>query len=318
MAHFTVLKRPEIERILRRYDLGRLLSHTAMDGGLANSSVRITTESGAYVLSVCDEKQMAEINLLCTVLDYLKQHEFPSTRVVPAKDGEPCIDYQGKPLYLKQYIAGEVVEKLGASQLFEVGAALARLHEIPPFPGLPQRFSYGLECFDELEGRASAESYYRWLVECRTRVLETRSESLPRGFVHGDLFFDNMLFAEGRLAALLDFEEACHYYKIFDIGMTAVGCCAPQGVFSLELTAALVDGYQSIRKLEAEERELLQLHVEYGAAATSFWRYRQYHIKNPEPLMEDHYLAMVKIANRVQSCASELFIDTLFTRDSAA
>ena len=257
---------------------------------------------------------MDEIVLLCTILGYLKQHKFPTTRVVPTREGETCIDYQGKPLYLKQYIAGEVVEKIGMLQLFEVGTTLARLHEIPPFPGLPQRFSYGLECFDELEGWASAESYYRWLTNCRTRVLAAGSESLPKGFVHGDLFFDNMLFAEGRLAALLDFEEACHYYKIFDIGMTAVGCCAPQGIFSLEMAAALVDGYQSIRKLEAQEREVLQLYIEYGAAATSFWRYRQYNLRNPDPEMKDHYLVMVEIANQVQSFASELFIDKVFSR----
>jgi len=312
MAQFTVLTRQEIEHILERYNLARLISFTALDGGLANSSVKIETECGRYVLSVCDEKEMDEISRLCSVLLYLEKHDFPTTRVVVTRDGESCIGYQGKPVYLKHYIDGGVVKQLGTHQLFEIGAALAGLHEIPPCPGLLERFSYGIECFDELEGRASAESYYQWLTTCRKRVEEARTEALPKGFVHGDLFFDNIVFADGSLAALLDFEEACHYYRIFDIGMTAVGCCAPGGTLSLEMTAALVDGYQSIRKLEAAERRLLQLHVEYGAAATSFWRYRQYNIRNPDPGMQDHYRAMMEIAVGVRAIDAGQFVVRVF------
>ncbi len=312
MAQFTVLTRQEVEHILERYNLGRLLSFAPLDGGLANSSVKLETECGRFVLSVCDEKEMDETSRLCEVLLYLEKYNFPTTRVVAAGDGAPCVGYQGKPLYIKHYIEGGVVKQLGLPQLFEVGAALAGLHEIPPYPGLLEKFSYGLECFDELKGRASSERYYGWLSTCRTRVEEARTEALPKGFVHGDLFFDNMVFSDGSLAALLDFEEACHYYRIFDIGMTAVGCCAPDTNFSLEMTAALVDGYQSIRKLEANERRLLQLHVEYGAAATSFWRYRQYNIRNPDPDMKDHYRAMMEIAIRVNAIDAGLFVERVF------
>ena len=312
MANITVLTSQEIEDVLGRYNLGALLSCAPMDGGLANSSVKIVTQSGTYVLSVCDEKEMHEIERLCAVLEYLENHHFPTTRVVQTRNGESFIDYQEKPLYVKQYIAGEVVEKLNSLQLGEIGAALARLHEIPPYPGLHNKFSYGIECFDELKGRASADNYHRWLTSCRKRVEEARSEPLPRGFVHGDLFFDNMLFANGSLVALLDFEEACDYFSIFDLGMTAVGCCAPGGSFSLEMAAALVEGYQSRRRLEDKERRLLQLHIEYGAAATSFWRYRQYNIRNPDPQMKDHYLAMVEIAQQVQSIDNQEFMESMY------
>ncbi|MGI9537634.1 MAG: phosphotransferase, partial [Desulfocapsaceae bacterium] len=193
MAQFTVLTSRDIGSILKRYTLGKPLSYGALDGGLANSSVKIETESGRYVLSVCDEKEMDEISRLCALLHYLEKHDFPTTRVIATREGEHCIDYQGKPLYIKRYIDGEVVRQLAAHQLFEVGATLAGLHELPPYPGLPERFSYGIECFDELKEMVSAESYYQWLSTCRKRVEDARTEALPRGFVHGDLFFDNMV-----------------------------------------------------------------------------------------------------------------------------
>ena len=121
-----------------------------------------------------------------------------------------------------------------------------------------------------------------------------------------------MLFLDGRLAALLDFEEACRYYKIFDIGMSLVGCCRLGDSFSPALAASLLAGYQSVRPLEALERQLLQTHVEYGAAATSFWRYRQYHIRYPDQQMKDHYRAMSGLAQQVGAIPPNRFTAAIF------
>lgn len=313
MAHYTVLDREKIESILAHYPVGGLVAFDPLDGGLANSSVRVETASGTYVLSVCDEKDMDEIFRLCAVLQCLADHDFPTTRVVAANGGALYIEYQGKPVYLKHFIAGQVIAALDKRQLFQVGSALARLHQIPPPTELSERFSYGIECFDELSHVASAASYHGWLSSCGARIKAACTGALPRGFVHGDLFFDNMLFEGGTLTALLDFEEACHYYRVFDIGMAAVGCCAPEGRFSLELTAALVNGYQSVRQLEQAEREVLQLQVEYGAAATSFWRYRQYNVRNPDREMMNHYKVMQDLAMQVQAVDPDVFLGTLFS-----
>lgn len=312
MARLTVLSSEELEAIISRYSVGRVIRSAAMDGGLANSSAKIITETGAYVLSVCDEKEIEDIARLCSVLEYLQKHDFSTTRIVKTRTGESYIDYENKPVYLKHYIDGEVIEVLDDNQLLEVGKSLAQLHEIPPHPSLRDHFSYGAQCFDELSSVSAADPFYRWLCDCRKGIEAACSETLPRGFVHGDLFSDNMLFADNRLKALLDFEEACCYYKIFDIGMTAIGCCAPAGRFSAAQTAVLVRGYQSVRRLQPEECSSVQAHLVYGAAATAFWRYRQYNIRNPDLAMKNHYQAMKDLADQVLAVDAERFIETIF------
>ncbi len=312
MARITVLTNQELEALVARYPIGRLLQSEPLAGGLANSSVKVIAETGTYVLCVCDEKQLDEIRHLCTLLRCLEEHGFPTTRVIDTRRGEACISWRDKPVYLKRYIAGRVIERLDDQQLDQVGALLARLHEIPAHPELPHHFSYGIECFGELRDRQSAAAFHRWLSGHLDRIGEACSDSLPRGFVHGDLFADNMLFVDGSLAAFLDFEEACAYYRVFDIGMSAIGCCCPGGNFSLAKTAALVGGYQRARELQPDERRLLQAHTVYGAAATAFWRYRQYHLRNPDPAMESHYQAMVKLADQVAAIEPECFVRSVF------
>ena len=139
------------------------------------------------------------------------------------------------------------------------------------------------------------------------------SPELPRGLIHGDIFYDNVLFTpDKKLAAIIDFEEACHYYKVFDIGMCIVGTCSRKGKLSLAKTKSLVDGYQSKRQLETLEKETLKVFAEYGAVATSFWRFRQHNITKPNEDKANRYLEMKWLADHIHVISKQEFKERLF------
>ncbi|MFQ3207164.1 MAG: homoserine kinase type II [Glaciecola sp.] len=81
------------------------------------------------------------------------------------------------------------------------------------------------------------------------------SDSLPRGLIHGDLFNDNLVFENGKFKAIIDFEEACFYYSVFELGMAIVGTCFSNTSIDFNKVTALVDGYQQIRPLEPIEKD---------------------------------------------------------------
>lgn len=310
MANYTTLDKTTVDTLLAHYNIGDVETHTPLAGGSANSSVVLTTGKGRYVLSVCDEKNIAEISTLTATLDLLNNHNFPTTKLVKTSDGKPFIEYQGKPVYIKHFINGEVKDPLGTERIFQVGSALADLHTIPPADFLPTFFSYGIECFPEVRGRS--DDYSTWLQQKTDDLQSCCRKELPSGLIHGDLFFDNILFKDKALTALLDFEEVCNYFFIFDLGMCAAGCCCPDGNLSLHSTAALIDGYQSHRKLTALEKDLFQCHIEYGAVATSFWRYRQFNIVIPTPEKQETHLEMKDLAESVRTIPKDEFYQTVF------
>lgn len=310
MANYTTLDRPTVDRLLAHYNIGDVETHTPLDGGSANSSIVLTTGKGRYVLSVCDEKNVAEISTLTATLDLLNRHNFPTTKPVKTRAGEPFIEYEGKPVYIKHFIDGEVKEPLRTEMIFQVGAALAGLHTIPPADFLPTSFSYGIESFPEILGRG--DDYSKWLQLKTDELQGCCRKELPSGLIHGDLFFDNILFRDDTLVALLDFEEVCNYFFIFDLGMCAAGCCCPSGEFSLDSAAALIAGYQSQRQLTGLEKELFQCHIQYGAIATSFWRYRQFNIVLPTPRKKEAHLEMKELAETVHAIPKEEFYQSVF------
>lgn len=312
MATYTVLRSQNISSLLKSYDLGRLLDFQVMDGGQANSSAIISTDQGKYVLSVCDEKSENEVKLLTSTLEHLNSHGFRTSRLIKTKKAADYIDYRGKPVFIKEYIKGEVETPLSPEMLFQVGRELAKLHRLPIPSNLPEQFSYGIEKFGEVTSRD--DEYPVWLRDKTRQLQRCLNNDLPRGFVHGDLFYDNILFSRGNLTALLDFEEACHYFLLFDLGMCGAGSCSTDEKLSMNSTYSLVAGYQSIRQLEKLEKELLQLHIIYGAVATSFWRFRQYNIIHPNIGKSDGYAEMMNLANHVASIPETDFYKKIFER----
>ena len=110
---------------------------------------------------------------------------------------------------------------------------------------------------------------------------------------------ENTVFEGGELAALIDFEEACFYYLIFDLAMCIVGSCVEGGSFRQDLVDALLGGYQQLRRLSQAERDQLPLYVEYAAATSAFWRFRQFNVRVPDPERKDLYLEMQRLAENV-------------------
>lgn len=311
MAIYTQLSSEEAEHIIAPYNLGPLEEITPMPGGQANSSFKVKISSKTYVLSVADEKTPDEVQRLTTLLHYLVEHLFPTTGVLKALGGFSTFEVNDKPVYLKEYIEGAVHDQLNRGQLFQIGQQLARLHRIPPHPELLNHHSYGIGSFNEVFETASEDQFGSWLKDKTEMLNQKLNPDLPRGLIHGDLFSDNTVFAGDQLVAVLDFEEACNYFKVFDLGMCAIGACVENQKISFDLFKALLSGYESFRKLGPEEREQLKLHTEYAAIATAFWRFRQYHLRNPAEDKKTAHAEMKQLADDLAEISNESFWENL-------
>ncbi len=307
MADYTKLTIKIVKKLIAGYDLGEFESMTPLDGGQANSSVKISTKTGLFTLSVCDEKNQEEIQCLTRVLSHLEAQGFPATRLVRTQSKKSFILHGGKPVYIKEFLAGEVCSNLSPRMLVQVGQAMAKLHGLEAPQGLPKQFPYGLKTFNEIfDGN---HPYVDWLRE-KKKFLETAIDpTMDKGFIHGDIFWDNLLFSDQSLVAILDFEEACIYYKLYDLGMAAVGCCAKSQTFSMDRVKQLVAGYQQVCPLGDAEKKQLKIFMEYAAVAASFWRFRQYNLRYPTPDKKDNYLELSSLADQVHAMDKGQFSD---------
>ena len=214
-----------------------------------------------------------------------------------------------KPVILKRYLDGDVTADLTGDLLIQLGEEMARLHKIPAPSYLPRSFPYGRSHFPEVINSNLGHAYIGWLSEKNSYLQKRIAQHLPMVLIHGDVFFDNMIVQGDQLMAIIDFEEACHYYRGFDLGMVIVGACRDRQDISFEKAGQFIRGYQEETTLQSIERETLKSFAVYAAVATSFWRFRQYHLQRPEPRLYDEHVDMQTLADTISDYPDSSFTE---------
>ena len=311
MKQYLKLQEEDIREILGKYNL-KPINYKYIEEGSGNTNYLVETAQNHYILTIFEIEHIRAGNL-SRLLFLLEKYEFPTTRIRKLANGDVLTRYQGKPTLLKPYIAGQVVKKLNEDMLSQVGLAMAGLHEIPNPDYLPDQHAYGLETFPFVINKGINLEYENWLGQKYDFLMETIPSGLPHGLIHGDVFYDNVLFDGNKFKALIDFEEACQYYKVFDLGMAVVGLCTEGYKIILPKVRSLVKGYHTIRMLERAEKEILQLFIEYAAIATSSWRYWKYNIDTPIAELSDKHWEMVNISKAASAIPDEKFMNVVFS-----
>ncbi len=317
MALYAQLERSVVEGLALRFGIGDITAFSAMYGGLENTSYCVETISAKYVLTLWDQKSLTQATNLANLLVYLTAHGIRTSRVVVPPKEPIVILLDEKPVMLKRYVEGQVINNLTENLLVQLGEEIARLHKIPAPSYLPQSFPYGRSHFSEVMDSNLDHTYLDWLSEKNSYLQKRIPQHLPMALIHGDVFFDNVIVQGDQLMAIIDFEEACHYYRNFDLGMVIVGACRDCKGISFEKAERVIRSYQKETALQSIERETLKAFAVYAAVATSFWRFRQFHLRRPDPQLYDKHVEMQTLADNIVEYPNSRFTE-LFEEKTTA
>jgi Ser/Thr protein kinase RdoA (MazF antagonist) len=239
--------------------------------------------------------------------------------VVAGRDGSLAHALpDGRVAVLFDYIDGRAPARaeLTPPLLTAIGHALSALHAVPPAPTLPHAAVGGCASFSALstllqaldargddEDRAMAallrevrpphpdaptavltrHAYTQSLA----RLPDPRDRSCGRqALLHTDVFPDNVLVgADGRLLAVIDFEELCVGPRLLDVAFTLAGCCyaldGGRATLRAPLARALLQGYDAgpAGPLLPAERLALGAYLELAAVILVYWRYRHFNVR---------------------------------------
>jgi homoserine kinase type II len=317
MALYNCLDRSAVEDLTRRFGIGDITDISVLDGGAENTSYRVETISGRYVLTICDQQSLMEVTNLASLLVYLTDHGIRTSRVVvPPK--EPVVSlYNEKPVMLKHYIDGDIAAELTGNLLDQLAEEMARLHEISAPSYLPESFPYGRSYFSEVIDCNLDHAYIDWLSEKSSYLQQRIPQHQPKTLVHGDVFLDNMIVQGDQLMAIIDFEQACHYYRGFDLGMAIIGVCRDRQGISFEKAGRFIRSYQKEITLQSIEQETLKTFAVYAAVATSFWHFRHHHLRRPEPRLYDKHVEMQTLADTISRYPDARFTELFAEKRTA-
>lgn len=220
-----------------------------------------------------------EVRWELALLDHLNADDFPTLRPLRRQDGAPFGDFAGKPAILYPYVEG----RSGCHPEIDRGRAMAdtatligNLHQLTqnlalPFPRVSsgadsRRLLTQLQSWVGDRGIGPDEPRLAELLVHVARVqsefdtrLAPHAHTLPRGIVHRDAHCANVLFEGARLAALIDFDDACPDYLMADLPVLLDGWATDPTTNTLvpEQVRAILSAYTRVRPLTPAEGDLL-------------------------------------------------------------
>lgn len=272
MAVYTNLGAEDLAALIAEFDVGELTSAKGIAEGVSNSNwlVETTGKTGAgarFILTMYEFRiEVEDLPFFLSLLDHLAAKGCPVPRTIHDRSGALYRMVGDKAVALIEFLPGVSVSHPTPGQARSVGRALAQLHLASADFGQSRENAMGLVESRRLadacgaEGMAQIDPALAALVARELPLLERAWPSdLPRSVIHADLFPDNVLMLGEQVTGLIDFYFACTDLTAYDVAVThAAWCFDGEGrKFDPAISAALLEGYESLRPLSVAERDAL-------------------------------------------------------------
>ncbi len=314
MAVFTEVSFDEAADFLRSLGLGELSALKGCPGGIENTNYFADTEQGRWVLTLFERLSFEQLPFYLHLMKHLAERGIPvpdpqASPRVAVKKGKAEVLEGGEILHRLKDKPAAVVNRLrGASELSPsaahcaaVGQMLARMHLAGQDFGMRQPNLRGLAWWNETVpvvlphlSEAQQALILGELAFQNHTAAQAACQSLPRGPIHADLFRDNVMFEsqDGQpvLTGFFDFYFAGCDTWLFDLAVCLNDWCVDlaTGAKDMARAQALVDAYQGVRPLTAQERRLLP--AMQRAGALRFWTSRlwDFHLPRDAAVLQAH------------------------------
>ncbi len=288
MAEWRTLDAEDVRAILLSFGIGGYRAHRAIAVGTINTNVKVETDAGLLFLRVNEGKSLDDVGREGAIVAYVAAHGVPTPAPLQAPAGQPFVLWRDQIVSLFPWVGGQTLARAAVTPAHAaaVGATLARLHRASAdFPDRragryePDEIARRLDRVAALARPELASAVAILTPELR-RLAGERAADLPMGLTHGDLFIDNVLFADGAtLTALIDFEQAAWGRLAYDLAVTVLAFGFGRDDFRADVVRALIEAYVALRPPTAAERGAFGAELRFAACRFAVTRITDVHLK---------------------------------------
>jgi homoserine kinase type II len=288
MGTFRTLSSDDVQLILAGFGVAGYQGHKPIAAGTVNTNVAVDLGDRRLFLRINEGKAEADVAREGEIVAHIAARGVPTPAPLRIPSGEPFLRWQGVFVSVFPWVSGHTLSRadIGPGQARETGRALALLHRAGADyadhrPGRyePDEIQRRFERIAAAGDPELAEAV-RMLGPALERLGRERRADLPLGLIHGDLFIDNVLYADaGALTALLDFEQASWGRLAYDVAVSVLAFGYGRDDFRADVTRAFIDGYTAERAPTPAERAGFGAELEFAACRFAVTRITDVHLR---------------------------------------
>lgn len=247
-----------------------------MTAGYSNANYKVTTTKGIYLLKIHLGGNLDTTVYETQLLHFLRQFDFPAAYPISNSDSEYITNSPAGTVVIYDFIDGGFPEAK-AEHVILVSKAMAKLHSMKVPAELERKNELDWTgCTDFIPlfkqtKEASCQPYISYFLEEHPHYETVMQQLYPKGFIHGDLFFDNTILSNEDKLYFIDFEAAATDFLIIDVGVTINGFCFRDEKLDFSLLQLLLETYHQIRPLTANEAKHLSDFILWAIHSVLGW-----------------------------------------------
>ena len=255
---------------------------------------------------------------------HLNKKGYYCPKPISDKNNKFLQELRGKPSIIVNFLEGKSKKTITIEDCYQVGSSMGLMHFYSKNFELQRDNSLSIKGWEMLIKNCNNYVPVSVLNNLQPNLMEDIQNSfdfiveywphdLPRGFIHGDLFPDNVFFINDKITGVIDFYFSCTDILTYDLAIAInAWCFDKEDNFKDKKYQALLEGYNSKRKLSKDEEFFLPLLCQ--AASLRFLLTRLFDwvntpneanvvLKNPEEyiIKHKHFKKLVKNIKYVEN-----------------
>ena len=302
MAVHTILQKDEVINFLKNYNIDNLERFTGIKEGIENTNYLIETTNKKFILTIFEKRvEKNDLPFFFELMEHSFDHGINCPRAIVAKNNSRLIDIKNKKCSLFTFLEGKCINQWNEKNCYDVGKILGKFHKINSNVVTKKKNHYDIKGWKKLLKKCGnymnkmiPDSYDIILNELNF-LQSNWPDNLPKGIIHADLFPDNVLFLNNELSGIIDFYFSSYDLFLYDLAILINAWCFKGKTFCKVNFLNILNGYESNRKLEVDEKKFLNICLR--GAAVRFFMTRMYDLlfikkkknlihKNPKEYLE--------------------------------
>ncbi len=266
MAVYTNLNEDQLYDFLKIYKIGELISFHGITEGIENSNFHLKTTSGEFILTIFEKRvNKKDLPFFIDVMLNLSKKKFFCPRPIIDRKNNYIQELNGKPAIIVNYLQGKSKTKITKKDCYKIGSKMASMHIKTKDFSSERKNSLSINELKKLIEECRTTISDEFLNKIKPNILKEIQSTfnycvkfwplnLPKGFIHADLFPDNVFFHENEVSGVIDFYFSCTDILSYDLAIAINAWCFDnEKFFNQEKYQFLLDGYNSVRKLSNDE-----------------------------------------------------------------
>lgn len=275
MAVYTNITDEDVKSLLLSYQIGDFVRIEGIESGVVNSNFHLFTSKGRYILTIYEQVaggSLDELPYFFHLKNHLVSNGINCPSVIVDNKSRFLNHIKDKPCAIVNFLSGKAVTQIENCHLRQLGENIAKMHIASNGFNLKRDNDFSIErsqqIFNQVQGDIN-QIQPNLANDLKLFIQELKDSwpvDLPKSVIHGDLFPDNVFFANKKLVGLIDFYFACDDFCMYDLAICLnAWCFEHHEEFNVTKARNLLSAYNKVRKITPQELEYLPI-LAKGAA----------------------------------------------------